>query len=81
MAKSIPDFPISADHRIMKRFLEVFGIYGKIKHVDEEFDRVSDKFLEAGGSWKGVFDGSSDDVGLLKDVLRVAYKHGAFTKR
>lgn len=52
----------------------------KLDPRPEEFDRVSNVFKLMGGSWSRVFEGSVDDVCLLKKTLRVAVKQGVFTK-
>jgi len=54
---------------------------GKITPIPSEFDRVSRVFSQAGGSWKSVFDGSAEDINLLKTVLKVAFKQGYLTKK
>lgn len=47
----------------------------------EELDRVSRVFLRYGGTWRGVFLGSTDALTRLKQVLKVAVKAGVFTKK
>ena len=78
-AKTDPLKPSRADHRIIKRILDAsYG--GKIVHIPEEYDLIATVFGKAGGSWEGVFDGAIDDLGLLKRVIRVAYKTGRITR-
>jgi hypothetical protein len=81
VAKSDPVFPVTADHRVMKRLLDTMGLTSKIMIVPEEFDQVSQVFLKSGGSWVGVFRGSSDDLSRLRELLRVAYKEKTFSRR
>ena len=45
-----------------------------------ECDFIGRVFLRAGGSWKSVYLGSSEDISLLKKIARLAYKHGYLTR-
>jgi hypothetical protein len=54
---------------------------GKIVPLPGEFDRVARVFSKAGGSWKSLFQGSVEDVELLKTVFKMAFKHGYLTKK
>jgi hypothetical protein len=63
--------PLRADHRMLKSLLSLSG-KGSFDPRPEELDKMSSVFKRAGGSWKGVFQGSSDDVSKLKKVVKVA---------
>ena len=80
MSSPTPQWPIRADHRFLLKLSNMI-LDGKITPVPSEFDRVSRVFSKAGGSWKSVFDGSAEDITLLKTVLKVAFKHGHLTKK
>jgi len=71
--------PIRADHRVIRRILTAtYG--GDLNPKGEEYAKVASVFTKAGGSWQRLFLGSARDLGLLKRVLRVAYKKGHLTK-
>lgn len=78
-AKSDPLKPSRADHRLIKRLLES-SLSGKVTHTVESYDLITRVFARAGGSWEKLFLGSSSDMGLLKKVLKVAYKTGHLMK-
>ena len=63
--------PLKASHRFIRKLLEV-GHGGKVTHFPKEYEFVSSIFRKAGGSWERVFQGSPDDVCLLKKVLKMA---------
>lgn len=63
--------PMRANHRMLKSLLSLSG-KGSFDPRPEELDRISQVFKRAGGSWRGVFQGSSDDVLKLKKVVKVA---------
>ena len=73
-----PKSPLRADHRFIQRYISVV-LGGKVENVPEEFSRVSAVFVKAGGSWLKIFQGSPQDVDLLKRVLKVAHKKGFLT--
>ena len=72
--------PVRADHRFLQKLLGVI-LPGKVESTPDELSRISKVFVHAGGSWVGVFHGSSKDVGLIKDLLKAAYKQGFLTKK
>jgi len=80
MASASPQWPVRADHRFLLNIANMV-LSGKIHPRAGEFDRLSRVFSKAGGSWQRIFNGSSDDVGLLKQVLKAAFKHGYLTKK
>ena len=80
MAAATPQWPVRADHRFMLKITNMV-LSGKIHPRAREFDRLSRVFSKAGGSWERMFSGSSDDVGLLKTVMKVAFKNGYLTKK
>lgn len=74
-----PSKPLKASHRFIRKLLEI--LYdGKVTHFPEEYELVSKIFKKAGGSWERVFQGSIEDVQLLKKTIKVAYKMGYITK-
>lgn len=74
-----PKWPTRADHRFLLKLVGL-TLKGKVDPRVAEFDRVSRVFLKAGGSWVRVFQGSVQDISLLKRTLKVAFKHGYLTK-
>ena len=80
MAAATPQWPIRADHRFMLKVTNMV-LSGKIHPRAREFDRLSRVFSKAGGSWVSIFNGSAEDVNLLKTVMKVAYKQGYLTKK
>jgi hypothetical protein len=75
-----PQWPVRADHRFMVK-LNTVALNGKAMPRPREFDRVSRVFSKIGGSWKRLFNGSVEDVNLLKKVMKVALKKGYLTKQ
>ncbi len=47
----------------------------------EELDRAAKVFVKAGGSWERLYNGSVDDMALLKQVLRIAAQDGYITPK
>lgn len=80
MATVDPKTPIRADHRILDKMYKLL-LGGKAVSLPAEYDRISRVFVQAGGSWVGVFQGSTKDLELLKRVIKVAYKRGYITKK
>ena len=80
MATIDPKTPLRADHRFLRKLISV-TLGGKVEHVPSEYDRVSEVFGKAGGSWRRVFEGSPKDIGLLKQILKVALAKGYLTKK
>ena len=71
---------LHANHRFIKSLLSShFGDAG-VDPRPEELDRVSNVFHRYGGTWRGVFLGSVEDVTKLKLVLKIAIKNGHLTK-
>jgi len=79
MASLTPQSPVRADHRFILKMAAMI-LNGKVVPMPSEFNRVSRVFSKAGGSWKRVFNGSVEDINLLKTVLKVAFKNGYLTK-
>lgn len=75
-----PQTPVRADHRYLMKLVNL-TLEDKVVPMASEFDLVSRVFCQAGGSWQRVFRGSPDDIGLLKKVLKLAFKHGFLTKK
>jgi hypothetical protein len=71
--------PSRADYRLIRKLLDS-SFSGKVLHVQGEYGLIAKVFAKAGGSWERIFKGSSKDIGLLKRVLKVAYKKGFLTK-
>jgi len=71
--------PSQANHRLIRKILDS-SYTGKVVHTEESYNLVSRVFQRAGGEWERVFLGSSRDLGLLKRVLKVAYKLGYLPK-
>lgn len=80
MPNPTPTWPVRADHRFLLKLAKITLKEG-IEPKPSEFDRISRVFSKAGGSWKRVFHGSSEDINLMKKVLKVALKHGYLTKK
>lgn len=79
VAKMDPLNPSRADYRLIHKLIESsFG--SKVLHVQEDYRRIEMVFAKAEGSWQRLFLGSSSDMGLLKRIIRVAFKKGFLTK-
>lgn len=68
-----------ADHITIRKILTIVA-GGKVRHVREEYDRIARVFSKAGGSWERLFKGNTDDMVLLKRVVKVALKQGHITR-
>lgn len=75
-----PQWPVRADHRFIHKLASMV-LSGKIIPRPQEYDRIARVFSKAGGSWTRIFDGSAEDINLLKTVLKVAFKNGYLTKK
>ena len=75
-----PKAPTRADHRFIKRLVEL-SLKNKVVEIPAEYSRISRVFSKAGGSWERIFHGSAEDVALLRDVIKAAYKKGYLTKK
>jgi len=74
--------PIRASHRLMLYIASsLIGGSKKYDPTPKELERVAKVFQKAGGSWERVFNGSSDDLNLLKKAMRVAAKSGYLTPK
>ena len=80
MSNMDPKTPVRADHRYIHKVIQTI-LGGKVLEIPSEFSRVSRVFSKAGGSWERIFDGSIDDISLLKKVIKVAFKKGYLTKK
>lgn len=76
----LPSAPSQADHRMIQYCLDTF-FSGKGMSIPDEFDKISRAFTHAGGSWERVFTGSAKDVVLLRELVKLALKHGFITKK
>ena len=75
-----PVSPVRADYRFMRKLVStVLG--GKVEEVPSEFDFMNRIFSKAGGSWERIFHGSPKDVGLLKEIIKWAFKKDHLTKK
>lgn len=79
IAKQDPLKPSRSDYRLIHRILES-TFSGSVIHTNEGYELVVAVFQRAGGSWEKLFLGSSDDMALLKTVLKVAVKNGHIPK-
>lgn len=75
-----PQDPVRADHRFIMKLVGL-TLDSKVHPSPSEFDLVSRVFSKAGGSWERVFKGSPEDIARLKQVLKLAFKHGFLTKK
>lgn len=80
MASLTPHSPLRADTRYILKLIKV-GFKSKADPRPSEVRRVSRVFSKAGGSWGRVFEGSIEDIALLKRIIKVAIKKGYMTKR
>jgi len=80
MPNPTPQWPTRADHRFLLKLTSLV-LSGKVVPRPSEFDRVSRVFSQVGGSWERIYNGSADDINLLKKILKVAFKHGYLTKK
>ena len=73
--------PNRADYRLIKKIMSA-SLGGKVEYVPAEFDRITVVFAKAGGSWQRLFQGGSpQDLSLLKEIIKVAFKKGYVTKK
>jgi hypothetical protein len=79
MSKHDPRKPVRAYHRLMMEMLS--ALKPKSQPRPEQLDLVARVFRKAGGSWVGLYQGSIDDVLLLRKCLKVALKKGFIDKR
>ena len=79
MTMKSPTLPSRADHRFIRRILDL-TLKGKVVQSPSECDTIGRVLLRAGGSWESIFRGSASDIHLLKKICRVAYKKGYLTK-
>ena len=79
VAKLDPLKPSRADYRLIHKLLDS-SYAGQVFHTVESYDLIIQVFQKAGGSWERLFLGSSKDVGLLKKIIRVAYKEDHIPK-
>jgi hypothetical protein len=78
-AKIDPLKPSRADYRLIRKLLDS-SFSGKVLHTERSYDLIVRVFQRAGGSWEKLFLGSGDDLYLLKQVLKVAFKKGYLPK-
>lgn len=74
-AKLDPLKPSRADYRLIRRLMDS-SFSGKVLHTEKSYALIIRVFQRAGGSWERLFLGSSNDMGLLKRILKVAFKKG-----
>lgn len=77
-SSEIKSLPSRADYRYVKDLISKFC--KDAVHIKSEYDQILSVFKKAGGSWKGVYKGSVEDITLLKKVVKTAYKVGKVTK-
>ena len=68
-----PDYPTRADYRFIKKILDMH-YSSKVEYRATEFEKLSNVFLKAGGSWEALFKGSTKDVSLMKKIVKIAVK-------
>jgi len=76
-AKNDPLKPSRSDYQILKKILE--SSYS-VLHIPAEYDLIIAVFGKAGGKWGRVFEGDSEQIRLLKRVVKVAYKNEYLTR-
>lgn len=71
--------PVRADHRLLARMIDLtFG--DKVVVRTKELDWLSRVFSRSGGSWEGIFTGSTDEWTRLKKLIKLAYEKGFLLK-
>jgi type IV secretory pathway VirB6-like protein len=75
-----PKEPIRADHRFIQQLVNS-SFKGKMEAIPDEFTKLSQWFSNAGGSWEHLFQGSPNEIQLLKKVIRVAIRYHLVTKK
>jgi hypothetical protein len=80
MSSSDPVSPARADHRFIKKILEI-SFPGKVVYLPSEISQVSQVFVLGGGSWERVFQGSAKDIKFLKRVVKVAIRLKKLTSK
>ena len=80
MAKRTPTSPVKAHHRYLRTIVQSVEKKAKLEPKPDELDLVAKVFRQAGGSWERVFEGSIDDIQLLKKTIKIATKKGILSK-
>ena len=75
-----PKEPVYAHHRILRELTHISHEDDKVAPTPEEFNRISRVFRRRGGSWIRLYQGSIEDMTLLKLTLKVAIEKGFVTK-
>lgn len=75
-----PTTPVRGDHRVIQKILDTTA-KGQALSIPAEFTRISDVFLQSGGSWVRLFQGSIDDMMQLKKVIKVGLENDYVTKK
>jgi hypothetical protein len=72
-------WPVRADHRFLLKLVKIlFG--GKVVPRVSEFDTLSARFTEEGGSWRALFEGSLSEISKLRKILKAAYEAEELTR-
>ncbi len=69
-----------ADYKFIKEILSTSFSSAGVSPTPEELATISSVFAKAGGTWKSIFQGSVEDIALLKKVLKVAISKKRLTK-
>ncbi len=78
MKKVNPLSPVRADHRMIKDILSKYG--EDVQHIESEYQTIIKVFRKMGGSWSAIYQGSPDDIVLLKKICKKAVKTGVVSK-
>jgi len=54
---------------------------GKFLDKAEEYNKISEVFQKAGGSWEKLFLGSTDEMSLLRKTVKAAISTGIVSKK
>jgi hypothetical protein len=71
--------PIKAHHLMLTSLLKSYK-KERLRPTPDDLDKMASVFRKAGGSWERLYQGSVDDMVLLKKVVKIAVKGGHVTK-
>lgn len=73
---------LQADHILIKRLMKIQAKKGKkVDPKKKDFDKVSKTFSRLGGSWEKIFKGDTQQMTLLKKIIKVGIEKELFTKK
>ena len=72
--------PLRSDYRLIRRFiLQSAKKDGSVSPTDRDMEKVVKAFRHFGGSWEKLFKGSTNEMTLLKKIIKIGVKKNLFT--